>query len=209
MHKERGERACVSGAGKRGFAKLTNASFSFTAKFKDKVDVLSNIAKAEASAGQGSKPEGEHTGVRAVCFVLQSLTFPALSAQGLAKKHYSPTQIFCYCWSQMAANRCTGTGGNKSHPHRSLGVVSEIPAQQKVLHFPCSSWVRRLTGAAQRTLQLFPCVCQQFFIFISIPTKQLGIEVREHTAIISQLLGEGQALLEKKKEAKLSVLSGL
>ncbi|KAK2539365.1 Slc24a1 isoform A [Columba livia] len=29
------------------------------AKFKDKVDVLSNIAKAEASAGQGSKPEEE------------------------------------------------------------------------------------------------------------------------------------------------------
>ncbi|KAK2524383.1 hypothetical protein Q9233_009312 [Columba guinea] len=29
------------------------------AKFKDKVDVLSNITKAEASAGQGSKPEAE------------------------------------------------------------------------------------------------------------------------------------------------------
>lgn len=40
---------------------LTNASFSFTAKFKDKVDILSNIAKAKVDslAGQGSKSEGE------------------------------------------------------------------------------------------------------------------------------------------------------
>lgn len=54
------------------------------------------------------------------------------------------------------------------------------------------------TGAAQRTLQLFPCVCQQFFICISIPTKPLGIEVWEHIAIISQFLGAGHALLEKR-----------
>lgn len=94
---------CVGGQEKGGFAKLTNASFSSTAKFKDRVDILSNITKAEASAGQGSKPEGECAGVHAVRLVSQSLTFPALSTRGLAKKRCSPTRICCYYWSQMAA----------------------------------------------------------------------------------------------------------
>ena len=114
MQEERGERACVrvlGGGRQRGALHsrqlLTNVSFSSTAKFKDRVDILSNIAKAkvETLAGQGSKPEGECKKSQCClpCFVLQSLTFPALNTQGMAKKRYGLTQIFCYYWSQMAA----------------------------------------------------------------------------------------------------------
>jgi len=105
------ERACVEGRRQRGALQsrqlLTKASFSSTAKFKDRVDILSNIAKAKAVAlaAQGSKSEGECK--KGQCclprFALQSPTFPALSTQGLAEKHHALMQIFCYYWSQMAA----------------------------------------------------------------------------------------------------------
>lgn len=68
--------------------------------------MLSNMAKAKAEipSGRESEPEGE---CKSQCCLphsaLQSLTFPALNTQGLAKKHYGLTQIFCYYWSQMAA----------------------------------------------------------------------------------------------------------
>lgn len=68
--------------------------------------MLSNIAKAKAetTAGQGSKPEGQCKESQCCLprFVLRFLTFPALSTQGMLKKPYGLTQIFCYYWSQMA-----------------------------------------------------------------------------------------------------------
>lgn len=79
-------------------------SFSSTAKFKDRVDILSNMDKAETLERQGSQPgecrKSQHC---LLCFALQALTFPAHKAQGLAKKHWALTQILCYYWSQMAA----------------------------------------------------------------------------------------------------------
>lgn len=79
-------------------------SFSPTAKFKDRVDILSNMAKAETLEGQGSQPgecrKSQHC---LPCFALQALTLPARKAQGLAKKPWGLTQILCCCWAQVAA----------------------------------------------------------------------------------------------------------
>lgn len=81
-------------------------SFSPTAKLKDRVDILSNVAKvkAETLEGQGSQPgecrKSQHC---LPCFALQALTFPARKAQGQAWKPWGLTQILCCYWAQMAA----------------------------------------------------------------------------------------------------------
>lgn len=81
-------------------------SFSPTAKFKDRVEILSKLAKAKAETleGQGSQPgECRKSQQCLPCFALQALTFPAHKAQGLAKKPWGLAQILCCCWAQVAA----------------------------------------------------------------------------------------------------------
>lgn len=105
-------------------------SFSPTAKFKDRVEILSNLAKAKAETleGQGSQPgECRKSQQSLPCFALQALTFPAHKAQGLAKKPWGLTHFVLLlgaggcCNSAAEINRCRQAGA--AIPR---GAVSEV-----------------------------------------------------------------------------------
>lgn len=110
LQEEGGKSTCVCGGGRaRGALQgqpLMIMSFSPTAKFKDRVDTLSKLAKAKAETleGQGSQPgECRKSQHYLPCFALPPLTFPARKAQGQARKLWGGTQILCCSWAQMAA----------------------------------------------------------------------------------------------------------
>lgn len=110
MYEEQGKNKGMLAVGRqvkrglRSFQLLTNASFSFTAKFKDKVDILSNIAKAKVDslAGQGSKSEGECK--KGQCCLPYCTVIPhiASSQYPMTGKEMLQYDRFYY-WSQVAA----------------------------------------------------------------------------------------------------------
>lgn len=129
-----------------------SASFSFTAKFKDRVEILSKIAKVktDSQAGQGTKPEGEckKSQYHLLCFALKSHAFTALSTQGLAKKYYSMTQIFLLllvtggcCNNAAEINQYTITVGSKSHSYRTSSSWGRIQTESTWKLLCCSSLV--------------------------------------------------------------------